>query len=347
MKLSDVNSLFLEITSHCNIKCPQCSRTSHDGELASFVKLQHWDLDVIVPKLQLDQLTNLKFIKLEGDNGDALMHPEIDRLLDMLIAIPSQPNIKILTNGSLRSTTWWRNLGEKYQGRLIVQFSIDGLEDTHSLYRIGADYNKTIENAKAFISSGGEATQRCLIFDHNRHQMEQIAQSARDIGFTQLIIQPGDLFRFEGQEYWQVWHNGKKVHVIKPASIASSETEKYNYNNTVTKLNLLPPKKKEIWCPVLSSGTITITYQGHVIPCCVYHADLYFEHEMNNAFRELVGDPNLISVQERTLNEIFSDSNFYLPRLEEMLRSNSRLSRCQTACGGFLDSVKRPSNFNN
>jgi DNA-3-methyladenine glycosylase I len=30
-------------------------------------------------------------------------------------------------------------------------FGIDGLADTHSIYRVGTDYHKIIENAKAFI----------------------------------------------------------------------------------------------------------------------------------------------------------------------------------------------------
>ena len=49
------------------------------------------------------------------------------------------------TNGSAREQNWWKELA-KY--RVIVTFGIDGLEDTHHLYRISTDFNKIIDNAQ-------------------------------------------------------------------------------------------------------------------------------------------------------------------------------------------------------
>jgi sulfatase maturation enzyme AslB (radical SAM superfamily) len=115
------------------------------------------------------------------------MHPEFERIIDAFYQAPSSPNILILTNGSMRSEAWWEKFGARHQDRLRVQFSIDGLADTHKLYRVGADYEKTIKNARAFLRGGGDATTRCLIFDHNQHQLAEIKQSSLDYIYSRVM----------------------------------------------------------------------------------------------------------------------------------------------------------------
>lgn len=337
MKLSDITSLVFEITSHCNIKCPQCSRTDWDGSLAKFIELKHWNVDTIIPNLQLDQLSNLSFIRIEGDNGDALMHPNIERILDALYDLPNSPDVLILTNGSMRNTDWWYKIGSKYKNKLVVQFSIDGLEDTNHLYRVGSDYNKVIANAKAFISGGGTASQRCLIFQHNKHQLDKIFSTAKDIGFQQLIVKSGDEFRFQGWPQWQVWDKGHKSHIIYPISaIDNIDFNPYNYN-TLPRKNY--QRMNNLICPIMKGGEITITYKGHLIPCCVYHADLYFDHPDNDAYRELVGDVNKIDLNIRSLGEILNDPEYYGHRLESSLKSNNRLAKCHSVCSRKIDKI--------
>lgn len=338
MKLNDVQSLYIEITSHCNIKCPQCSRTDEDGNLASYVDLEHWNADVILNNLNIDKLINLQFVRIEGDNGDALMHPEFERILDAFYYAPTKPKILILTNGSMRSAAWWEQLGKNHQERLTVQFSIDGLEDTHKLYRVGADYKKTINNAKAFIRGGGNATQRCLVFKHNEHQLEKINQVAKDVGFTALQIASADVGRFQGRRVWPVFFKNQQTHIIEPPTPATYSL--YEYGNYRENLKFIPRTHNiGLICPTANLGEVYVTYKGHLIPCCMYHADLYFDHPNNDAYRAIVGDINTIDVNQRSLEEIFSDEEYYEKRFEEMLRS-SPLERCQQRCGNYLKNIR-------
>jgi len=337
MKLSNIVSLALEVTSHCNIRCPQCSRINHDGEIAEYIKLKHWDIASILPNLSVEQMTNLSFVRIEGDNGDAIMHPDIVQIVEHFHNAPTKPYILILTNGSLRSTKWWQEFGERFQDRVRVQFSIDGMLDTHALYRVGADYTKTIDNAKALIAGGGDATRRCLIFAHNQHQLAEIKQASLDLGFGQLQIRPGDLFRFQGETEWPVFIKGREVHRIKPienfnVDFSEWEYDQYpvnNYRDRSVNLGLL--------CPGLNSGEITITYQGHLIPCCMVHADMYFNRDFNVAYQTLVGDMDLMDLNLRTLDDILNDSEYYGHRLESMLGGDNRLAKCQSNCGEQID----------
>jgi MoaA/NifB/PqqE/SkfB family radical SAM enzyme len=337
MLLTEIKSLALEVTSHCNIKCPQCSRTNDRGELPSWLSLTHWDIDRIMPNLQLAQLSELKFVRIEGDNGDALMHPKIESILDKLYQAPSQPNILILTNGSMRSEDWWQRIGQKYQGKLRIQFSIDGLNDTHHLYRVGADYQKVIANARAFIRGGGEATQRCLIFQHNQHQLLAIKEQAQKIGFLQLIIKPGDIFRFDGQTEWPVYWQGKNTHKIQPTAV--DHFWQYEYNHATTHLSQHTQSNRSLLCTSWRRGLITVTHQGHLIPCCLYHADLYFDHAKNDKYRALVGDVNLIDLNQHSMSEILLHPDYYGNRLEQMLQSADRFDKCQQTCGNSIDKL--------
>jgi MoaA/NifB/PqqE/SkfB family radical SAM enzyme len=337
MKLSQIGSLALEVTSHCNIRCPQCSRIDFQGDLAEFIKLQHWDIKTILPNLQVEQMTQLSFVRIEGDNGDAIMHPDIVQIVEHFYNAPTRPRILILTNGSLRSTDWWKKFGQKFPDRLRVQFSIDGMADTHALYRVGADYAKTVDNVRAFIASGGDATRRCLIFAHNQHQLDEIKQASLDIGFGALQIKPGDLFRFQGESEWPVFVKGREIHRIKPISNFDIDFSPWEYNHSNKHFWRNSYRDLGLLCPEANSREIFITYQGHLIPCCIYHADMYFQRDFNLDYQRLVGDMNLMDLNQRTLKDIFEDPAYYGHRLESMLGSDNRLPKCQTVCGPQLD----------
>ena len=63
-------------------------------------------------------------------------------------------------------------------------FSIDGLEDTNHIYRVGVQFKKIMENAKAYIDTGASAHWDMLVFDHNKHQVDECRQLADTMGFT-------------------------------------------------------------------------------------------------------------------------------------------------------------------
>ena len=85
------------------------------------------------------------------------------------------------------------NLCEKYRtgrehSRLRVVWGIDGLEDTNHIYRVGAKWEKIINNAKAFIDAGGIASWQFIEFEHNKHQIEEAKQLAKELGFKEFRL---------------------------------------------------------------------------------------------------------------------------------------------------------------
>ena len=74
----DIN-LTLDITTYCNAKCPQCSRTDNaSGGLKRYsnIPLVHWDIELIKNVYTVDQLSNVRNITFSPSWGDPMMNPD-------------------------------------------------------------------------------------------------------------------------------------------------------------------------------------------------------------------------------------------------------------------------------
>ena len=70
----------------------------------------------------------------------------------------------------------------------MVFFSLDGVGNKSlQNYRVGADFYKILDNARAFIDTGGKAMWRMIKFKHNEHQIERAREIANEMGFWQFI----------------------------------------------------------------------------------------------------------------------------------------------------------------
>lgn len=186
--VEEIEKLQLEPTSHCNLLCPRCSRTDN-GQLNSRLPLADWSLSNY-QKL-LDQITHpkkLQEILFNGNYGDPAMSQSLMHGVQLLKQ-STPAAIRIHSNGSLRSKAWWSQLGEALSDendRLV--FSIDGLEETNAIYRINSRFEKIMENATAFIESGGKARWDFLLFDHNKSDVEPAMARAKHMGFVEFNL---------------------------------------------------------------------------------------------------------------------------------------------------------------
>lgn len=180
--LRDVKVLHLEPTDVCQASCELCARETD----AAFDRTarRHLDMWQILQVFDADRVAALDKMFMCGNYGDPAagkhtldIYREFRRL---------NPNIVLgmNTNGALQNTVWWHELGTMFnQPRDYVVFSIDGLEDTNSVYRRGVDWRKLMYNAQAFIEAGGSAHWDMLVYRHNQHQVEECQQLAQDMGF--------------------------------------------------------------------------------------------------------------------------------------------------------------------
>lgn len=176
----------IELSTRCVSRCPECPRV-REAHLS-----KDWNFG-FMPREKLMSFLRaspgLTQISLCGGYGDAIYHPELHAILhDIQDQFPDL-FISIDTNGSHRSPDWWTRLGEVLGSRHYVNFSIDGLADTNSLYRRGTDWDSIITGAKSFRRTfQGRMLWKWIVFKHNQHQVAQGKRLAKELGFDSFVL---------------------------------------------------------------------------------------------------------------------------------------------------------------
>ena len=317
-RYQDIKDIHLEITSKCQAKCPMCPRRISGGPLNPFIKLDEITLDVFKKWFELDFIKQLDSLFMCGNLGDPIISKDTLEIYQYLRE--ANPNIRLAmhTNGSARDPEWWQRLA---QLKVKVTFGIDGLADTHHLYRISTDFNKIIENARAFITAGGVAKWHMLVFAHNEHQIEEARTMSKQMGFVDFSIKHTSRFK---QDYLQVIDDaGRPTHRIKP---------------TQTSLDMIPlaeaaqkEVKPHIVCKAQKFKQLYVSACGNVSPCC--WLDMEWIPPMQESridYMEKISEfPNL---HRKTLKEVF-DGGFF-SKIEAQWGTVG-LKECTKQCGSF------------
>jgi len=317
-RYQDIKDIHLEITSKCQAKCPMCPRRISGGPINPFIKLDEITLGVFKQWFEPNFIKQLESLFMCGNLGDPIISKDTLEIYQYLREL--NPNIRLAmhTNGSARDPEWWQRLA---QLKVKVTFGIDGLADTHHLYRISTDFNKIIENAQAFISAGGVAKWHMLVFAHNEHQIEQCRTMSKDMGFADFSIKHTSRFK---QDYLQVIDDlGRPTHRIKP---------------TQTSLDMIPlaeaaqkEVKPHIVCKAQKYKQLYVSACGNVSPCC--WLDMEWIPPMQESrvdYMEKISEfPNL---HRKTLKEIFD--NGFFSKIEAQWNTVG-LKECTKQCGSF------------
>jgi len=324
MTAQDIIELVVEPSSYCNSKCPHCPRFTEDGHLHPDLPLGHLTLNML-KGLDVAKLINLQIVTFEGDKGDPVMNPA---LLDLIALFPADVRINIATNGGIRSQYWWRQLAQI--PNVVVNFSIDGLADTNHLYRVDVDYSKVMRNAQAFIEAGGTANWRCLIFQHNQHQIDSINQLSCKLGFSSVQFRMPHLVRFQGLNVWPVKVNGNYLHDLMPTTLSDAEVQSHS--------KLFRPipvvKRKRIVnnsrCPWAQHNKLYIDFQAHALPCCMMHFETLNNYPGRQVFSKMVTSFDCINLAHTSLEDIML---LYADKLESSLvANNTMLPVCKKTC---------------
>ena len=180
----------LELTDKCNAACPMCGRTQEGNRcLPDMSKVRNIELDLELIKRNFTPAICAKISEIDlcGGLGDPPAARECLEICDYFIGF----DIKIIlsSNGGLRSADWWRELGEHFNGtESVVEFHIDGLEDTNHLYRVNTRFEKIMQNAEAYLGTGAIAEWHFIPFEHNQHQITEALERSQEMGFSSFRV---------------------------------------------------------------------------------------------------------------------------------------------------------------
>ena len=148
-RFTELKQIQIEITNRCQASCPMCSRNIHGGIENPNLQLSDWTYDDFVKIFNADVLNQIEKVTFCGDFGDPIINNDLMRMCEYL----KDTNIfvTINTNGSARKPEFWSKLATVLPKNHTVEFALDGLEDTHSLHRIGTDSNTILSNPVIMI----------------------------------------------------------------------------------------------------------------------------------------------------------------------------------------------------
>ena len=283
--LDNIKEIHIEPTSVCNADCPMCARNINGKGLNPYITLKSLPVKWFEENIKPEQIKQLNKIFFCGNVGDPASAPELIQIAKYFKT--HNPNIVVglNSNGGLKTKDWWKRLGDVLQGHLdYCVFSIDGLEDTNHIYRRNVKWDKIMENAMSFISTGASAHWDMLVFEHNKHQVSEAQDLANSMGFT--------WFRTKETDRWDTYTLNLG---IEPAG-------KYQ-----------PPSYgRNILCEKDRDQSVFLDYTGKYWPCC-HMAEAY----LNKVGLELHSD-----IRDYNNKELFkeykarfvTDTPFYICR---------------------------------
>lgn len=232
-----IKELHLELSTNCNLLCPQCPRTLGDGADPE-LSIDNMSLERIERLLSPSDVASLNHIYACGNYGDPLMCGGLLEILSYFRKHNPNLLLSIHTNGSLRNQSYFEQLAKILDGPHRVVFAIDGLVDTNHVYRRGANWDKLIKNITSFIAAGGKAHCDYLVFEHNEHQIEQAKEFFTSLGIATINFKNTRRRITAGQEW------------LKPVRIDRGI------------------RTSEIRCTALVNRSLYIDAKGREFPCC-------------------------------------------------------------------------------
>ena len=199
----------VEMTEKCNLACFMCDRNENGGDVNPYLEDRELTFKDIQKTFSPSFIKQLKKVYFCGNYGDPILANGFMKSLKYLKECNKNIKLSVITNGCSRPSYWWRELAEVVD---MVRFGIDGLKDTHKIYRQGAIYDLIIRNAKSYIDAGGYAIWDYLVFGHNEHQIEKAREISKKMGFKEFIVKK------TGRFFSNIKLKGKDKHqgIIKP-----------------------------------------------------------------------------------------------------------------------------------
>ena len=327
-RITDVVHLHLEISSLCNASCPGCPRNMFGYPFNAGYVEHNMTLAEAKKIFQPDFLQQLTGMSINGNLGDAVMNPDTVPIIEYFLEQNPNININISTNGAARDKQFWTRLA---QLEVQIFFCIDGLEDTHSIYRQNTLFSTVIRNAQTVINNGGRAVWKMIKFDHNAHQIESARALSKELGFEWFFVPPGR----KSNNFPVFNHRGDLVYTM-------GRVDQVNLTQLLMSRAQRPRQPVEyfgeindpIVCQIQAMRSVYVDSTGGVYPCCYMgYNPKQFNKIENYQYQNLIQRNN---ANEHSLATCIEWFNHVAASWNKPTFADGRLKICNDVCGQKL-----------
>jgi len=293
-----IRGFHIEPTNICTLKCPGCARTKFIQQWP-----QHWnnhsvDIDVLMNFLDID--IGGKTILLCGNYGDPIYHKDFINFVDKFKQRGAV--ISIITNGSYKDKDWWEKLTSSLDPTDTVTFSIDGLPENFTQYRINADWASILEAIKVCVAATCGTAWKYIPFSYNQNNIDQARTLSATLGIDNFELSYSDRFDEETQHLIPLEHlTGERLQ-------AQTDFKNGGWDTAVT--------------PKCDQGIEHyISADGYYMPCC-YIGDHRFYYKTNFGKNK-----KMYNIRETTLSQLLIQST-----VVEFYQNLNQWPVCQYNC---------------
>ena len=336
LKFNEIRRVHIELTTRCNARCPMCMRNYRGMDFNSGYPITELRLEQIKKIFQPELLIQLRTqdpmfphpgVLINGNLGDFAMARDAKEIVKFFVN--HEIKVSVNTNGSLRQPEWWANLVDPL---VEIGFALDGLADTHAMYRQDTDWHHIINNARAFIQAGGQATWRFISFDHNQHQEQACRAMSKELGFSKfenisdgrdtgpVFDRKGNYVRYLGQDITPQFT--PDIQPLLQSHLTWFDPKTLETAKDTTTLDL--------FCTHKRNREIYLAADGTVYPCC--YLGFYpktMNHPGNCQTRDLVKENNVL---EHDLAHCMSWFDRVEQSWERASIEDGRLYACVNSC---------------
>jgi len=351
-RYEDIKEVHLEITQRCQAACPMCDRNMNGGADNPHITNAELSLEDCKRIFKPEFIKQLDTMYMCGNLGDPIVAKDTLEVFRYFRQHNPRMWLSMNTNAGAKDEQWWKELALVLGRMGAVIFSVDGLQDTNHLYRQNVVWDNVERNMKAFISAGGRARWDFLIFQHNEHQVEQAEALANAWGCERFIKKKSGRF---------ITSDIKPKEAHQSVNRKGAETQKLEKPKQEQNQNLALLKQKEIVksygsmksyldkcsinCKVAQKGSIFVTAEGLLMPCCWtagrmykwWHEDPRVEQVWDHI--DYAGGKQGISILENDIKHVVNGELLHSIKRSWKKESieNGKLGVCAQKCGSEFD----------
>ncbi len=322
----------IEASSICSLACPRCPR----AELPDNLLNRQLTLSFFQKQIGADVVQQIKKITFCGNDGDPVYCKDFIEICAWLKQINPKIQLVIITNGSYKTTAWWKQLAGVLDENDEINWSLDGWDQlSNQQYRINSNW-LSIENGIKTFFSYNKTTYRvwaAIAFSFNQNFISYQKNLAVGMGFDLHQLTKSTKF---GSKYPSAYGEHDPLEPTDITLVASSHRfERVQYQITDKIRPGMELKKiyfqraEHLAEYTLNSGIclignkgVFLNSQGEFYPCC-WTANRYAH---NKQWHQLASDR--FNLNNHTFQEIIKDTYWQQEFLQfDSLECTSKCTR--------------------
>lgn len=280
----------IDLCTICQLKCPSCYMRQEEEYVKKGCKLGYMKFENFKKLVDENDIESMEI----SNSGEIFLNPDFVKIIKyaqkkgIYLTADNGVNLNYLTDEQAEALV-------KY-GFASMTISLDGAsQETYSIYRIGGDYNKVIENIekineykKKYKKRNPHIVWKFIVFGHNEHEIGKAKKEAKRLHMEMKFDANWD------EKYSPIKNREKvlKETKLKSLDVNISPVEQLQeYEDGVVDWFFC----RDLWEP-------QINWDGQILGCCANFKENFGGNAFEDGLLESLNHPYMIYAKNMVTN---------------------------------------------